>query len=61
MAKLSKRLEKELDQAKIRLIALQAKHEQERSAMDAAEAHARERITFLEGSLANAQKFEGVA
>ena len=59
MAKLSKRLEKELEQAKTRFDALKAKHEYERKAMDAAEAQADKHIAFLAESQANALKFEG--
>lgn len=59
MARLSTRLAKEVEQAKTRLEALKAKHEQERRSMEAAESHAEERVKFLTDSHANALKFEG--
>ena len=58
MARLSKRLEKELETMRARLDSLKAKHEQERQAMDQAEAHAASRVAFLEKSLADALEFE---
>lgn len=61
MARLSKRLEKEVEQAKARLEALKKKHEYERKAMDAAEAQAEKHVAFLTESHANALKFEGDA
>ena len=59
MAKLSKRLEKELEQARARIVTLKEKHDVERMGMDAAEMHAAERVAFLEKSLASAMGFEG--
>lgn len=59
MAKLSKRLEKELETMKARHASLLEKHEQERKAMELAESQAVERVAFLEKSLAAALEFEG--
>lgn len=59
MARLSKRLAKEVEQAQTRYEALKVKHEQERKAMEMAEEQAAKHIEFLEGSLQNALKFEG--
>ena len=58
MAKLSKRLDKELGQARARQATLKDKHDQERAAMDLAETQAAERVAFLEKSLQAALEFE---
>ena len=60
VAKLSKRLTKELEQAKARLEKMREDHAKERDIMRLMEDHAGERVTFLEASLDSARKFEGV-